>query len=86
MLPAREKGHTMSKLLNPRAIILVWLVVVGGLFALFGPPLTLASASLLLLVGIVPPAMLLILATAPTLTLAEAIAEELHPNDRPRTK
>jgi hypothetical protein len=74
----------MSMLFNRKVLIPVWISVVLGIFTLFGPPLTLATGSPLLFMAFAPPTILLILSTAPTLTLSEAIAEELRPADRSR--
>jgi hypothetical protein len=77
----------MSKLFKPKAIIfLLWTGAVAGFFALLGSSLTLASGSLLLFVAVMPPTILLVLWTAPPLTLSEIIAQELHPADRRRAE
>ena len=76
----------MSTLFSRKVVIPLWLVVVFGLFVLFGSPLTLATGVLLLFVGVVPPAIVLILSKAPPLTLSEGIAEELRPVARSRTE
>ena len=76
----------MSMLFNRKVIIPVWPPVVFGLFALLGSPLTFATGGLVLLAAIAPPAIMLILWKAPSLTLSEAIAEELHPAERSRAK
>jgi hypothetical protein len=57
-------------LFSRTAIIPVWLVVFG-LLAWFGPPMTFATGVLLLMVGVVPPAMMLTLWKEPTPTVAE---------------
>lgn len=72
----------MPKLFNRQMLIPVWAGAAFGLFTLFGPPLTLATGSLLLCTAIAPPAVMLILWRAPSLTLAESIAEVLHPVHR----
>lgn len=74
----------MSMLFNRKVLIPVWSGVVLGLFTWFGASLTLATGSLLLFMVIAPPTILLILSTAPSLTLSQAIAEELRPTDRAR--
>lgn len=63
----------MSTLFSRKAIIPVWLVVVFGLFALFGWPMTLGTGLLLLMVGIVPAAIVLILSKEPSPTIAEVL-------------
>ena len=62
----------MSMFFNRKAIIPVW-VVVFGLVALFGWPMTWATGLLLLFVAIVPPAILLILSRERSLTVAEVL-------------
>ena len=62
----------MSMLFSRKAVP-AWPVVVLGLFALFGSPLTSATGWLLLFVAVVPPTIMLILWKAPRLTLSEAI-------------
>jgi hypothetical protein len=76
----------MSTIFNRKMLIPVWAGVVLGLFTLLGPPLTLVTGSLLLCMAIAPPGVMLILSRAPSLTLAESIAEVLHPVDRSRTE
>jgi hypothetical protein len=76
----------MSTLFNRRILVPVWVGVVLGLFTLLGPPLTLATGSLLLFMAIALPAVMLMLWRPPSLTLAESIAEVLHPVDRSRTE
>lgn len=76
----------MSTLFNCKILVPVWFGVVLGLFTLSGPPLTLASGSLLLFTAITPPAVMLGLWRAPSVTLAESIAEVLHPVDKSRTE
>lgn len=70
----------MSMLFRRKAIIPVW-VIVFGLFALFGP-VTVATGTLLLMVGIVAPAIMLILWKEP----APTVAEVLHHVDSSRTE
>ena len=74
----------MSTLFNRKMLIPVWAGIVLGLFMLFGPPPTLVTGSLLLFLAFAPLTVLFILSTAPTLTLSEAIAEELRPVGRSR--
>lgn len=62
----------MSMFISRRWIIPVW-VVVFGLLALFGSPMTAATGVLLLIVGIVVPAILLILWQEPSPTVAEVL-------------
>jgi hypothetical protein len=76
----------MSTLFNRRMLIPVWAGAVLGLFTLLGPPLTLDTGSLLLFTAIAPPAVMLILWKAPSLTLSESIGEVLHPVDRSGTR
>ena len=71
----------MSMLFNRKMLIPVWSGVVLGIFTLFGSPLTLATGSLLLFMAFAPPTILLILSTAPSLTLSDAVAEELRHTD-----
>lgn len=71
----------MSTPFNRRMITALWTGAVVGLFAAFGPPLTIATGSLLLLAAVAPPTIILILSSAPPLTLSEAITEELRPGD-----
>ena len=80
-MPANlTNGRTlMSTLFNRQTLAPLWVGAVLGLFTLVGSPLTPAIGSLLLLMAIAPPTILLILSTAPPLTLSGAIAEELHP-------
>ena len=65
----------MSILLSRKPIIPVWLGVVVGLFALFGPALTFTTGWLVLLVGIVPLAIILILSKEPSPSLAEVLRD-----------
>jgi hypothetical protein len=74
----------MSTLFNRWMVATIWTGAVLGLFALFGPPLTPATGSILLLVAVAPAMIWLILSSAPPLTLSEAIAEELRPVYRSR--
>ena len=76
----------MSTHLTRPTIIAVWLVLAFGLFAVFGPPLTLASGGVLAFVVVGAATMLFILGKAPSPTLSEVIAEELRPSDRSRAK
>ena len=55
------KGRAMSMLFNRKALIPVWLAVVFGLFAMFGPPMTSTALGGLLFVGVVPPVIMLAL-------------------------
>lgn len=73
----------MSTLFTRKMVIPVWTGLVLGLFTLFGPPLTVATGSVLVFVAIAPVTILFILST-PTLTLSQAIAEELRPVDKSR--
>jgi hypothetical protein len=71
----------MSILFQRKAIISVWVFVLG-LVALSGWPLTGATGLLLLFVGVVPPVILLILSREPTLTIAEVLHHaEMPPTD-----
>ena len=45
----------MSMLFSRKALLPVWLVVVCGVFALLGAPMTSATLCLLLIVGVLPP-------------------------------
>lgn len=76
----------VSMLFNRKVLILVWSGVVLGLFTMFGAPLTLATGLLLLFMAIAPPTILLVLSAAPSLTLSQAIAEELRPTQRSRAE
>ena len=69
----------MSMCFNRNVLIPVWIGGVLGLFTLFVAPQSLATGSLVLFTAIAPPAVMLILWRAPSLTLAESIAEVLHP-------
>ena len=71
----------MSILFSRKAIIPVWLVVVFGLYALFGPTMTFAAFWPLLIVGIFPPAMVLLLFKEPSRSVAEMVRDI----DAPRT-
>lgn len=62
----------MSMLFSRTAIIPVWLVVFG-LFTLFGSPMTFGTGVLLLIVGVVAPAIVLILWKEPSPTVAEVL-------------
>lgn len=62
----------MSILFSRKVMIPVWLVVFG-LFTLFGSPMTFATGVLLLIVGVVAPAILLILRKKPSPTVAEVL-------------
>jgi hypothetical protein len=70
----------MSMAFSRTAIISVWLAVFA-LFALFGSSMTLATGALLLMVGVVPPAIMLTLWKEPSSTIAEV----LHHVDASRT-
>ena len=85
MLLARKEGPTIMWMPCSRKMIIpVWIAVILGLFSLFGPPLTLATGSVLVFVAIASLTIQFFLWTAPTLTLSQAIAEELRPVDRSR--
>lgn len=71
----------MSYLFRAKAIIPAWIAVLV-IFALFEWPMTVATGVLLLLVGIAPPAILLILSREPSLTVAEV----LHRTETSQTK
>jgi hypothetical protein len=71
----------MPFLFRTKAIIPAWIALLV-LVALFGWPMTVATGVLLLLVGIVPPAILLILSREPSLTVAEV----LHHTETSQTK
>ncbi len=77
-----RKTQTMSTLLTGKMIFPLWIGVLLGLFALFGPPLTLATGSLLAFLAVAPLTILFILARAPRPTLSEVIAEEIRPPNR----
>ena len=62
----------MFMLFRPKAIISVW-VVAFGLLTLLAVPMTWATGVLLLLGGVVPPAILLVLSREPSLTVAEVL-------------
>ena len=62
----------MPFLFRTKAIIPAWIALLV-LVALFQWPMTVATGVLLLLVGIVPPAILLILSREPSLTVAEVL-------------
>lgn len=64
-----------------KAVIPVWLIVFG-LFALFGPPLTFATGMLLLIVGGMALAIMLVLWKEHSPTVAEV----LHHVDASRTE
>jgi len=76
----------MSTLFNRRMVAASWTCAALGLFALFGPPLTVATGSLLLLAAVAPPTIMYILSSAPRLTLAQAINKELRSVDSPRDR
>ena len=76
----------MSTLFNRRMVATIWPGAMLVLFMFFGPPLTVATGSLLLLAAVAPPAIMLILTSDPPLTLSEAITEELRPLDRPKKR
>lgn len=65
----------MSKLISRKAIVPVWLVVVLGVFALFGSPLTFSMGMLLVLVGIVAPAIVLVFTREQPLSVAEIMRQ-----------
>ena len=70
---AKERGVTiMSMLFNRTAIVPVWFVVFG-LFAWFALPMTFGTGVLLLMVGIVSPAIVLTLWREPAPTVAEVL-------------
>jgi hypothetical protein len=71
----------MPFLFRTKAIIPAWIAVLV-VVALFEWPMTVATGVLLLLVGIVPPAILLILSREPSLTVAEV----LHHTETSQTK
>jgi hypothetical protein len=75
-----EGVATMSMVFSRTAIISVWLAVFA-LFALFGSPMTFATGALLLIAGVVPPAIMLTLWKEPSPTVAEV----LHHVDASRT-
>ena len=84
----------MSMLFSRTAIILVWLVVFG-LFALFGPPMTFATGVVLLPVAGVALTIMLVLwkefsrtveaMTAPDLPLATLPSADFVPNSWPNS-
>ena len=76
----------MSMLLNRKMYIPAWSGVVLALFAWFGLPLTPSTGLLLVFAALAPPALVLVLSKKPPLTLAESIAEVLHPVGTSRTK
>ena len=65
----------MSMLFSRKAILPVWLVVVCGVFALLGAPMTSATLCLLLIVGVLPPANVLILSKERSPSVAEIIRD-----------
>ena len=71
----------MPFLFRTKAIIPAWVALLV-LVALFQWPMTVATGVLLLFVGIVPPAILLILSREPSLTVAEV----LHRTETSQTK
>ncbi|HEY7444495.1 MAG TPA: hypothetical protein VH701_18840 [Vicinamibacterales bacterium] len=71
----------MPFLFRTKAIIPAWVALLV-LVALFQWPMTVATAVLLLFVGIVPPTILLILSREPSLTVAEV----LHRTETSQTK
>ena len=71
----------MSILFSRTAIVPVWLVVFG-LFALFGPPMTSVTSTLLFIVGGVAPAIMLVLWKEH----AHTVAEVLHQVETSRTE
>ena len=76
----------MPTLFNRGMAAAIWTGASLGLFALFGPPFTLATGSVLLLAAVAPPTIMFILSSAPPLTLSQAIIKELRPVDRPRER
>jgi len=70
--PKERRVTPMSMLFSRTAIIPVWLVVFV-LFALLGSPMTFATGVLLLMVGVVPPAIMLTLWKEPSPTVAEVL-------------
>ena len=65
----------MSMLFSRKALIPVWLVVVFGLFALFGPAPTSTMLWGLLFVGVVPPVIMLVLFKEPSPSVAEIVRD-----------
>ncbi|MPY86836.1 MAG: hypothetical protein GEU99_02845 [Luteitalea sp.] len=63
----------MSKLLSRKGMILVWLVVVLGLFAALEAPMSFASGVLLLVVWGMVPAIIFMLWQRPSRTMAEVL-------------
>ncbi len=60
----------MPRLFDRTAVMTAWLIVVG-LVAWFGPSMTFANGVLLLIAGVVPPAIMLILWKAPPVSIVE---------------
>lgn len=69
----------MSTLFTHHRAIAVWTGTVLGLFGLFGPELVPATGSLLVLIALAPPAIMVTLWRAPSVTVAQSIATVLHP-------
>jgi hypothetical protein len=71
----------LSMLFNRSAIVPMWLAAFG-VFAVFQLPVTFATALLLLVVGVVPPLVMLVLSSRPSPTVAEV----LHHAEASRTE
>lgn len=71
----------MSMLFSRTVVIPVWLVAFG-LFALLGPPMSVAASVLLLTLGLLGPAIVLMLWKQPSPTVAEV----LHHAEASRTE
>jgi hypothetical protein len=63
---------TLLKLFSLQSLATVWLVALG-LVALFQSPMTLATALLLLMVGLVVPGVVILLRKNPPRTIAEVL-------------
>lgn len=75
----------MSNLFSRKTVILVWLIVVLGLFAALEAPMSLATGVLLLVVwGMVPAIMLILWQQRPSPTMSEVLhqAETLSERER----
>jgi hypothetical protein len=62
----------LLKLFSLQSLVPVWLVALG-LVALFQSPMTLATALLLLMVGLVVPSVVILLRNDPPRTIAEVL-------------
>jgi hypothetical protein len=74
----------MSKLFSRQAIILVWLVVVLGLFAALEAPMSFTTGVLLLAVWGTVPAIMLVLWQTSSPRMAEVLHQAESPSPRER--